>query len=551
MHSPAARRYGAAAASGLLLSLAFAPAEIAGAAWIAPGLMAFCAIGGNGKAAFRVGFAGGLAHFLSSLYWLLAMPFDWHGIPLAPGLAWVLLSAYCALYFAVWVWFCWRTFPGEIMQPGLPVLAALDKFLSTPVWKRAGWTLLCALAWTALEFTRGVFLTGFPWNPLGATQYTLLPLIQVASITGVYGVAFIVVWFSMAICSTLIVLARKPQSRPFWADAALPILAVAGAVSFGLGKCLAPPAATRHLKVAMVQPSIPQTLIFNPADDEKRFADLLAQSEQALESKPDILMWPESAVPPLTEDTQRAIGRLLEKHPVWLVFCSDSSDVSPSGAPVFYNSSFLVSPKGAVEGIYHKRRLVIFGEYIPLARWLPFLRWFSPIGNDGFTPGDKMAPFDLAGLGARISTLICFEDTFPQEARLHVTPDTDFLVNLTNDGWFGTGPEQKQHAVMALFRAVENGVPLARCTNDGLTCWIDAVGRIQELRDAKGGIYGPGFMTAEIPLRGANGRQTFYNRHGDLFAWGCGVSFLAVFLRRREPAEVGNLSNPSSEMSKS
>jgi apolipoprotein N-acyltransferase len=359
-------------------------------------------------------------------------------------------------------------------------------------------------------------------------------LIQVASIGGVYGVTFLAVWFSVTISSTILVLARKPNMRPFWADSALPILVLAGVVSFGMTVCLSPAKPARYVKVALIQPSIPQTLIFDPAMDQKRFGDVLAQSEQALKSKPDVLIWPESAVPALTEENQRAIGKLLENHPVWLVFSADSSDILASGATAFYNSSFLVNPKGAVEGIYQKRRLVIFGEYIPLARWLPFLRWLTPIGNDGFTAGERVVLFNLAGLGAKISALICFEDTFPQEARAHVAPDTDFLVNLTNDGWFGEGPEQKQQAVMALFRAVENGVPLVRCTNNGLTCWIDAQGRIREVFEAGGNIYGPGIITPEIPLRDPNRRQTFYNRHGDLFAWGCcGISLFALAFWRR------------------
>ncbi len=170
---------------------------------------------------------------------------------------------------------------------------------------------------------------------------------------------------------------------------------------------------------------------------------------------------------------------------------------------------------------------MIFGEYIPLVRWLPFLRWLTPVG-DGFTPGDRVVPFNLTGLGASISPLICFEDAFPQEARSHAGPDTDFLVNLTNDGWFGDGPEQKQHAEMAVFRAVENGVPLVRCTNNGLTCWIDAQGRIREIHETGGSIYGPGFIAPEIPLRGPDRGRTFYNQHGD---WLGGGAVEPAFLR--------------------
>jgi apolipoprotein N-acyltransferase len=529
--SPAACRYGAAALGGLLLSMAFAPAEIAGAAWVAPGLILFCALGANGAVGFRAGFVGGFAHFLSSLYWLLAMPFAWHGIPLAPALAWISLSAYCGLFFGLWVWICWKIFPGDCPEPGLPLVTIVDKFLLTPAWKRCVWAILCASAWTALEFARGLFLSGFPWNFLGVSQYRLLPVIQVASTTGVYGVTFLVVWFSVSIGSAMFVLARNPGTQRVWGDAALPLLALTWFTGFGLNKCISAPRPTRQLKVALVQPSIPQTLIFDPGADAQRFSEVIALSEHALESNPDVLVWPESAVPGLTEDNQKTIAGLLAAHPVWLLFCADSSDMV-SGATAIYNSSFLVSPKGAVEAVYHKRRLVIFGEYIPLIRWLPFLRWLAPVG-DGFAPGDHVVPFDLTNPVAHISPLICFEDAFPQEARAHARPGTDFLVNLTNDGWFGDGPEQKQHAVMAVFRAIENGVPLVRCTNNGLTCWIDAQGRIHDELTTGGKIYGPGFVVPEIPLGDANAGRTFYNHYGDCFAWSCCViSILALFRKR-------------------
>jgi len=131
--------------------------------------------------------------------------------------------------------------------------------------------------------------------------------------------------------------------------------------------------------------------------------------------------------------------------------------------------------------------------------------------------------------------LICFEDIFPHLAREYVDDDTDFLVNLTNNGWFGESAAQWQHAASALFRAVENGVPLLRCTNNGLTCWIDQHGRLRQiLRDSRGTIYGAGFMTAEIPLLGIGQRhgRTFYNQHGDLFGWGC-VGVAALMLLRK------------------
>jgi apolipoprotein N-acyltransferase len=524
-----------AALAGVLLSAAFAPWEIGGAAWVGPGLMLFCAMGQRGGRTFRLGFVAGFVHFLSSLYWLVAMPFTWHGIPLAPTLAWIALSAYCALYSGLWVWFCWKIFPSAPAETEFSLVTAVDEFLSVAWWKRIGWAFLCAAAWTALEMARGRILSGFPWNFLGASQYTLLPLIQIASITGVYGVSFMIVWFSAAVGGAMLVLARQPSTTAIWSQAALPLLALCCLVAYGTTRTLRIPAPSREIKAALIQPSIPQTLIWDPKDNATRFQQVLALSEKALASKPDLLIWPESAMPDFTPENEQAIEQLLARHPVWLIFSADSAEPLPSGETAAYNSSFLISPSGVAEATYHKRRLVIFGEYIPLIRWLPFLKWLTPIGS-GYTPGERAVPFNMASLAVSTSVLICFEDMFPHEARDHVGEDTDFLINLTNDGWFGEGAEQKQQAVCALFRAIENGVPLVRCSNNGLTCWIDAQGRIREIEDAGGGIYGPGFITPEIPLRAPGERaRTIYNRYGDWFGWSCCAlsgAFLPMAFRR-------------------
>jgi apolipoprotein N-acyltransferase len=544
-NSAATWRYVLAALSGLLLSAAFAPLEIAGAAWAGPGLMLFCSLGERGGRAFRLGFVAGFVHFLSSIYWLLAIPYAWHGIPLTPALGWVALSAYCGIFYGAWVWFCWRIFPGGAGEPENSLVACVDQYLSVAWLKRAWWAILCAVAWVALEMARGRVLGGFPWNFLGASQYKLLPLIQIASMTGVYGVSFMIVWFSVAVAGVLLILARQPSTTAIWGQAALPLLTLGWLVAYGMTKTLGSPAPRRQIKVALVQPSIPQTLIWDIKENATRFQEVIALSEKALASSPDLLLWPEAAVPDLGPENEHTIGRLLANHSAWLIFSGDSEEPSSSGEPAYFNSSFLVSPAGALKGIYHKRRLVIFGEYIPLLRWLPFLKWLTPISG-GFTRGRQPVQFSMTDLGAKTSVLICFEDMFPHEARDHVEEDTDFLINLTNDGWFGEGAAQRQQAAGALFRAIENGVPLVRCANNGLTCWIDAQGRMREIDNEGGSIYGPGFITPEIPLRDPGGRvQTIYNRYGDWFGWSCcavsGVLLASNF--RRQGAQDGDLPN--------
>jgi apolipoprotein N-acyltransferase len=243
-------------------------------------------------------------------------------------------------------------------------------------------------------------------------------------------------------------------------------------------------------------------------------------------------------VPDLSPENQQAIGQFLLRHHVWLILCADLTERQDSGKNALYNSSVVISPEGEVRAVYHKRRLVIFGEYVPLEKWLPFLKWFTPV-LEGYTPGDRPVAFALTSLQATTSVLICFEDMFPAEAREHAGPDIDFLVNLTNDGWFGEGPEQRQQAASAVFRAVENGLPLVRCANNGLTCWVDGQGRMRQIEEQNGNIYGRGFITVTVPLSAAGEhQQTIYNRYGDWFGWSCCALSCAVLIFRWRGPEM-------------
>ena len=546
-------RYGLAVIAGLLWSAAFPGINLAGAAWIAPGLMIAAALSKSGGEAFRIGYVAGLAHYLSMLYWLLLIPYRWHGLPLAPALGWLSLSAFLALLPAFWVWMVSRIqssksppqdSPSEARKAS-PEPACLRQNLLerddelkrfngvlARTWAhRLLWGICGAALWVALEMVIARIFGGFPWDLLGVSQYHMLPLIQIASLTGVYGVSFLVAWLSLCLLSAGLMVIRRPAARSIWiAEIFLPVIVIA--VLFNLGfrqlNNSAPPA--KMLKVALVQPSIPQTLIWDSSKNAERFRDLLQVSEQALTNQVDLLIWPEAAVPELLrydKDTFEALTGLARRHQVWFIVGSDDAEF-PAGSnnprdANYFNSSFLISPEGKLMERYVKRNLVIFGEYLPLRHWLPFLKYFTPIEGGGYTPGARAVQFVLGDLGIQTSVLICFEDTFPQLARTDVRPQTAFLVNITNDGWFDEGPSQWQHAFSALFRTVENHLPLLRCSNNGLTCWMDAQGRLREVfRDARGTIYGPGYLTVQIPVATSQENElTFYTRHGDVFGWAC------------------------------
>jgi apolipoprotein N-acyltransferase len=547
--------YLAAIGVGLLLTAAFPRFEIAGFAWIVPGLLLAIAQGKSSGDAFRIGYIAGLAHFLSSLYWLLLIPVN--GFPI---LGWISLAAFLALYVAVWVWLL----AGKIGEGN---------------WaRRTRWALAGAAAWVALEMVRARLFGGFPWDFLGVSQYRMVPLIQIASVTGVYGVSFLVTWFSLSLFSALRALLGNPSRRFVWqSEMALPLATVIGLFLFGYVRARQWNSTATTLRVTLVQPSIPQTLIWDPIQNRTRFQQLIQMTEQALAeakkqdapgqviqilnpsdssngnrvnqplsrpadraggaSKTDVLIWPESAVPYLDNATFNSITRLAQSYRVWIIFNSDDVEFH-SDATNFFNSAFLVTPEGRLTDTYHKRKLVIFGEYIPLVQWLPIVKYFTPI-TGSYVPGVRQVTFELEDPRVNAAPLICFEDTFPGVSRKSAGDNVDFLVNLTNDGWFGNSAEQWQHMASAAFRAVENNLPLVRCANNGITCWIDANGRVREVfKDPKGSAYGAGVLTVDIPVTraGAGRGPTFYHRNGDWFGWACVIVAALVSVRSKKSA---------------
>ncbi len=533
-------RYGIAVLAGLALAASFPKMNVAGLAWIAPGMMLLCAAAQPPRVAFRLGYVAGLAHYLASLYWLLFIPF-----PAGAVAGWLALSAYLALYPAAWVWLCWRFAPAATADPlrtsHLDLIGArgsptqFDALLTAKWWPRAGWAFLCAVLWVAFEMVLARFLSGFPWNLLGVSQHRMVPLTQIASIAGVYGVSFLVAWFSVALALAFLRVVRQPVLRAGWLLELHPALIVLlGAMLFGVHRLRQPTDVDRELKVALVQPSIPQLLIWDHSEDANRFEKIMDLSRRALAAKPDLLIWPESSMPNLTEDNFRAITNLIAAGKVWMILGADDAERRSSGAGPgevdYFNAAFLFDPDGRLVATYRKRHLVVFGEYLPWARALPFLRRIIPVPGD-FTPGEKAASFHLSGPRARLSPLICFEDVIPGLTRHSADNDTDLLLNLTNDGWFGQSAAQWQQAANAVFRAVENGLPLVRCTNNGLTCWIDSLGRVRDILQSEAGdVYAAGFMVATIPLSPAGQKRapTFYHQHGDWFGWGCVALSLIV-----------------------
>lgn len=504
---------------GILWALAFPNFEIAGFAYIVPGYLFLIIKNQSPSIAFRSGYLAGLVHYAVSLHWLLYIP-----VKAAPIVGWLALCAYLALYPAVWCWSC------------VKVANAIEQKQRSQFLLLYGFPISGAILWVGLEMIRARFLTGFPWNLLGVSQFRILPIIQIAAITGVYGVSFLVAWCSLALALAFNLLIKNPLDRWGWLrTVVLPSVFLTLVITYGIDSMINWHKMEKpiQVKLALVQPSIPQTIIWDKNENSNRFKKLMELSKMALLTKPDILILPEAAIPDLfryNEEIYHSITGLAQENKVWMIIGADDAEPSKTdtNTALYYNCSFLISPYGFIEGRYAKQHLVMFGEYVPLVRWLPFLKYLTPIGDSCFTAGERPERFRIVlnrqpPRRLETSPIICFEDVIPHLVRRHITGELDFLVNLTNDGWFKESSAQPQHAANAVFRAVENRVPLVRCTNNGLTCWIDPTGAIHEeyFGDSKD-IYGVGFKIADLRLpEKTNIKMTTYTRYGDWFGWSC------------------------------
>jgi len=533
------RRYPVAALAGLLWALAFAQPGIAGLAWVAPGMLLFTAVGLNPAGAFRTGYVAGLVYALLSLRWLLQMP---HAIGAVAG--WLALSGYCAVFPAVWTVLSVRVL-GRTASPAVPATGAdwrssCRAYAGTPWVQRIGLLVTVSAIWVALEWVRGWFLTGFPWNFLGTSQWRQVALIQVASVTGVYGISFLVCWVSTAMAASCISVASDPANRRAWmAEVRLPMIVVLLCLGWGFHRAVnlrrdERGASATMLRLALVQPSIPQTLLWDPRESERSFGVASRLTMSALETKPDVVVWPEGDFGLTRENFASMTARLAAAGVGWVFTATDVEETASGNR--HYNAAFVTGPDGRVRATYRKRRLVAFGEYVPFAETLPFLRHLTPIG-DGFAAGNSAVAFPM-GL-ATASPVICFEDIFPHGVRGHVSERTDFLLELTNDGWFGRSGAQWQHLANAVFRTVENGVALVRCTNNGITAWVDELGVVRDVLGESGdAVYREGFLTVRIPVRLGRAGDTWYGKHGDVFAYVCVATAVWGNLRRGRRTEI-------------
>jgi len=378
--------------------------------------------------------------------------------------------------------------------------------------------MLAPFVWVTTELGRQYLWDGFPWALLGYSQVTTLPIAQLASVVGVYGLSALLVLVSTAAAYVLI---DRTQMR--WRVAVLTVAVVAVIGIWGELRIRSSSLLSRGtpVRVAVVQGNIEQDEKWNPANREAITQRYLSMTREALAQGATFIMWPESATPlPFEQDILggSAIRRLAVESKATLLIGSDQVEAIKAPAPGektqerAYNAAFLVKRDGTVGAVYRKMHLVPFGEYVPLQSVLYFVGPIIGAVADfpSFTPGRSPV---LLPVGDHVaSTAICYEVIYPDLIRRFVRDGSELLTTITNDAWYGRTSAAYQHWEQASMRAIEEGRYLARAANTGISGFVDPYGRVISKT--------PLFEQATVvrDIRFITDR-TIYSRIGDLVAW--------------------------------
>lgn len=485
--------------SGALLGLPFLMPALAWMSWLMAAALVGVVTRPNPRAAFIHGWLAGIAFFCVVIYWVPQTIARFSSY--SSWLSMLMFVSYCAL--------------AGLQFGAFGYITAKLKPAST--------ILVYPVVWVALEL---LWPSIFPWQ-VGSTQSQWITLIQITELTGVHGISFVMLWFGAVVHG----LVPRLRDREAVGDVKVHLIGFAVVMtltlSFGwwrTGQVAAYVASRPSLRIALIQPG------------ERPWIKNCRKLSREIEDPPDLLCWPESAVPdvyrPGKDDLRvtpnadpRASNRMrpLPQPGSHLLFGTTSLAPESGAKPVFYVSALLADIEEQVIGRYHKRSLVPFGEFIPGEQWLPALHGFSAFGVR-FVPGPSHEPLNIPGL-ARLGVLICYEDIVPQMARASAASGADLLINLTNDFWFGQTHALQQHLRLAVFRAVENKRYLLRSTTTGATAVISPTGEIIDQLPPDE----PAALVASVqPLE----IRTFYTLAGNVFAWACCLAVVVMAWRR-------------------
>jgi apolipoprotein N-acyltransferase len=449
---------------------------------------------------FLIGWLVGSVFFYGSCYWLTYSMIHFGGIPAV--FAFVLLL------------------PGAALLGIFPALLAAALARAIRRWGAAA-LFLAPIFWAALEWAR-LETTGQLWNALGYSQAFNPWLIQSARWGGVYAVSFLIVVVNAAFAFAILKHNFRASLIAAGAISLVALPALTNIRSTTVERLVSQPGDT--VSVVAIQPNVPMDIVKPVEEMRTLIARHFEMSESALRLLPDdgtarLVIWPES---PMNfayggdSSLREMIAAFAQTHHTAVLL--NSQEVAPNDG--IYNSALLINEQGSLVAQYDKIRLLPFGEYVPLPRWVPGAGLIRAIVGD-FTHGVN---YPLMPVGnVRAGVFICIESAYPSIARRFTAEGADVLINISNDGYLGPTAVMRQHLANAVFRGVENGRPVLRVTNSGITAFITSAG---EVRDATQG-FKPEVRTWSIARTETN--PTFYARHGDLFVMVCAVMSLLVF----------------------
>jgi len=468
---------------------------------LAPLLVALAGHGGRPpRRPFLLGLLSGTVYFAGTLYWTPDVLRTFGGVsaPLAV-FAGALLVAYLALFPAGFAAVTARV-AARNGPPGLMIAPA---------------------AWVATEWLRRWILGGFPWVQLGSSQAGVIPVVQAASLAGVYGLSAL-----LAATSASVAVGIVGRGRVRWAAPAGMALLVGALVAWGAWRVRegSLSAGGPTIRVALAQGNILQHQKWDARKAERILGTYLDQTRDAAARGASLVVWPESSTPFMFEHDragQDAIRRTVREAGVSLLFGSDQFEAGKP--PRFYNAAFLLAPDGSTAGVYRKMHLVPFGEFVPLKRLLFFVAPLVESVSD-FSPGRQAV---VMPIGAnRLSTAICYEVVYPDLIAAFTARGSQLLTTITNDAWYGRSSAPYQHFWMATLRAVEQGRYLLRAANTGISGIVDPYGRVTAMTP----LFEPAVVTGEVRFLD---NRTVYARTGDAFAWACAVGALAAWFVAR------------------
>ncbi len=492
-----AKFYTPAFFSGVALIFCFPNFDIFYLAWVilVPFLISLYEM--DNRKSFKAGIIFGFPYFFGTLYWIYHSINHYGNIPFLISIIIVfMLCAYLCLYTGIFA----MLFSVCIRNTKLPAL------------------FIAPLFWTVIEFLRSYILTGFPWSSIGYSQYKFLPVIQIADITGIYGISFLVLLYNGALAD-IFLLKKRTKKMPLFplshSVIGFTVLVILTILIFIYGHIrLNENRHGKFFKASVIQGNIEQDKKWDSAYQHLVIETYKEMSIRASLSSPSIIIWPETALPFFFNTDEEYTYELIDFQKqlnTHLLFGSILIKGKDKEKYLLSNSAVLLDPYGKVTYIYDKIHLVPFGEYVPLQKILFFINKLV-VGIGDYIKGNRYilaeTPYGY------FSTVICYEVIFPGLVRKFFLQGGDFLVNITNDAWFGQTTGPYQHFSMSTFRAIENRKPVIRVANTGISGFIDSNGRIL----SKTGIFERTFITENIRT---DSTLSFYTKYGDLFTYIC------------------------------